>query len=345
MAKTDLKSLTINELEDFIISLGEPKFRAKQIYQWLHEKRVSSFDEMTNLSKSLRAKLAEEAKISGLKIIEKHESSKDGTVKYLFALDNDNVIESVLMKYSYGNAVCVSSQAGCRMGCGFCASTINGLEYNLLAGEILSQVYMIQEDIGERISSVVLMGSGEPLNYSNVLKFIKIANSDLGLGLGQRHITLSTCGLADGIDRLREEDLQITLAVSLHAPNDEIRNKIMPVSKKYDMNRLLTACKNYSDYTKRRITFEYAMIKGVNDSRECALELAPKLKNMLCHVNLIPVNDVKERNFIKSSEAAIQEFASVLNSKGIETTVRRKLGSDINAACGQLRRGYLNNRR
>ena len=211
---------------------------------------------------------------------------------------------------------------------------------------MLSQVYKIQEDIGERVSSIVLMGSGEPLdNYDNVIKFIKLVNSNNGIGIGQRHITLSTCGLADGIDRLREEDLQITLAISLHAPNDEIRNRIMPISKKYNMERLLTACKNYSDYTKRRITFEYAMIRGVNDSRENAEELAGKLKNMLCHVNLIPVNDVKERNFVKSNEETIQNFASVLNSKGIETTIRRKLGSDINAACGQLRRGYLNNRR
>ncbi len=346
MAKTDLKSMSIDELENLLMSMGEQKFRAKQIFQWLHEKRVCSFDEMTNLSKSLREKLVEETKISNLKIVEKLESQKDGTSKYLFALDNDNVIESVLMRYSYGNAVCVSTQAGCRMGCAFCASTLNGLEYNLLAGEMLSQVYKIQEDIGERISSIVLMGSGEPLdNYDNAVKFIKLVNSGNGLGIGQRHITLSTCGLADGIDRLREENLQITLAVSLHAPNDEIRNRIMPVSKKYNMERLLTACKNYSDFTKRRITFEYAMIRGVNDSMENALELASRLKNMLCHINLIPVNDVKERNFVKSNEETIQNFASVLNSKGIETTIRRKLGSDINAACGQLRRGYLNNRR
>lgn len=343
MAKTDLKSMTIEEMQDFFATIREPKFRAKQVFQWLHDKRVKSFDEMTNLSKQLREKLSQETKISNLRIVDKLQSQKDGTTKYLFALDNDNVIESVLMRYSYGNAVCVSSQAGCRMGCAFCASTLNGLEYNLLAGEILSQIYMIQEDIGERISSVVLMGSGEPLdNYDNVLKFIKILNSENGIGIGQRHITLSTCGLADGIDRLRGEDLQITLAVSLHAPNDEIRNKIMPVSKKYNMDRLLTACKNYSDYTKRRITFEYAMMRGVNDSREAALELASRLKKMLCHVNLIPVNDVKERDFIKSNEETIQNFAALLNSKGIETTVRRKLGSDINAACGQLRRSYLN---
>ena len=342
MARIDLKSMTIEELQDFMSELGEPKFRAKQIFEWLHKKMVNSVDDMTNISKSLRIKLSENTKISGAKIVQKLQSQKDGTTKYLFALDNDNLIESVLMRYSYDNAVCVSSQAGCRMGCSFCASTLNGLEYNLLAGEILSQIYEIQKDIGERVSSVVIMGSGEPLdNYDNVIKFIRILNSPMGLDIGQRHITLSTCGLVDGINRLRDEDLQITLAVSLHAPNDDIRKQIMPVAKKYDITRLLNACKLYSDSTKRRITFEYAMIRGVNDSRECAVELASRLKNMLCHVNLIPVNDVKERNYVRSGESAINDFAAVLNSKGIETTIRRKLGSDINAACGQLRRGYL----
>lgn len=344
MAKPDLRSMTTDELQVVVCELGEPKFRAKQIFEWLHKKNVNTFDEMTNISKSMREKLAEKYKISNLKIVEKKES-KDGTVKYLFALDNDNIIESVFMRYSFGNAVCVSSQAGCRMGCSFCASTLNGLEYNLLAGEILEQVYEIQKDTGERVSNVVLMGSGEPLdNYGNVLKFIRLINDENGLDIGQRHITLSTCGLAEKILLLKEEDLQITLAVSLHAPNDEIRQSIMPVAKKYSMDELLNACKNYADTTKRRVTFEYALIKDVNDSIECAKELSHRLKNMLCHVNLIPVNDVKERNYKRSSETAIQDFADYLNSKGIETTVRRKLGSDINAACGQLRRGYLKNR-
>ncbi|MCI1999090.1 MAG: 23S rRNA (adenine(2503)-C(2))-methyltransferase RlmN [Clostridia bacterium] len=344
MAKPDLRSMTIEELQILTDEIGEPKFRAKQIFEWLHKKNVNSFDEMTNISKSMREKMSEKYKISNLKIVEKKES-KDGTIKYLFALDNDNIIESVLMRYSFGNAVCVSSQAGCRMGCSFCASTLNGLEYNLLAGEILEQVYEIQKDIGERISNVVLMGSGEPLdNYKNVLKFIKIINDENGIAIGQRHITLSTCGLAEKILLLKEENLQITLAVSLHAPNDEIRKSIMPVAKKYSIDQLLGACKEYSDATKRRITFEYALIKDVNDSIECAKELSHRLKNMLCHVNLIPVNDVKEKNYKRSSETTIQNFADYLNSKGIETTVRRKLGSDINAACGQLRRGYLKNR-
>lgn len=337
----DIKSLYIEEIEGMLKEMGEPKFRAKQIFSWLHAKKVKTFDEMTNLSKPLREKLGEKFKISNVKILEKLVSS-DGTTKYLFSLDDGNVIESVLMRYSYGNAVCVSTQVGCRMGCGFCASTLNGLERNLEAGEILSQIYEISRDIDERISSVVLMGSGEPLdNYDNVIRFIRLLNSRDGADIGQRHITLSTCGLAEKIDKLRRENLQITLAISLHAPNDEIRGKTMPVSRKYDMETLLSACRRYSEETKRRITFEYALIRGVNDSAACAKELASKLKGMLCHVNLIPVNDVKEREYVHSSEEQIKSFASILMGRGIETTIRRKLGSDINAACGQLRRSYI----
>ncbi len=337
----DIKSLYIEEIEGMLKEMGEPKFRAKQIFSWLHAKKAKTFDEMTNLSKPLREKLGEKFKISNVKILEKLVSS-DGTTKYLFSLDDGNVIESVLMRYSYGNAVCVSTQVGCRMGCGFCASTLNGLERNLEAGEILSQIYEISRDIDERISSVVLMGSGEPLdNYDNVIRFIRLLNSRDGADIGQRHITLSTCGLAEKIDKLRGENLQITLAISLHAPNDEIRGKTMPVSRKYDMETLLSACRRYSEETKRRITFEYALIRGVNDSAACAKELASKLKGMLCHVNLIPVNDVKEREYVRSSEEQIKSFASILMGRGIETTIRRKLGSDINAACGQLRRSYI----
>lgn len=337
----DIKSLYIEEIEGMLKEMGEPKFRAKQIFSWLHAKKAKTFDEMTNLSKPLREKLGEKFKISNVKILEKLVSS-DGTTKYLFSLDDGNVIESVLMRYSYGNAVCVSTQVGCRMGCGFCASTLNGLERNLEAGEILSQIYEISRDIDERISSVVLMGSGEPLdNYDNVIRFIRLLNSRDGADIGQRHITLSTCGLAEKIDKLRGENLQITLAISLHAPNDEIRGKTMPVSRKYDMETLLSACRRYSEETKRRITFEYALIRGVNDSAACAKELASKLKGMLCHVNLIPVNDVKEREYVHSSEEQIKSFSSILMGRGIETTIRRKLGSDINAACGQLRRSYI----
>jgi len=337
----DIKSLYMEEIEDMLKEMGEPKFRAKQIFTWLHQKKAVSFDEMTNLSKPLREKLSEKMHISKFEIADKKVSS-DGTAKYLFLLEDGNVIESVLMRYSYGNAVCVSTQVGCRMGCAFCASTLNGLERNLTAGEILTQVYEISRDIGERISSVVLMGSGEPLdNYDNAVRFVRLLNSKDGADIGQRHITLSTCGLADRIDRLKEEKLQITLAISLHAPNDEIRNRTMPVSKRYDMETLLLSCRQYAEETKRRITFEYALIKGVNDSAECAKELASRLKGMLCHVNLIPVNDVKERDFVHSSEEKIRAFADILMGRGIETTVRRKLGSDINAACGQLRRGYI----
>lgn len=346
MRKADLKSMTFTELGTVIKEIGEPKFRTKQVYDWLHNKLVTDFEDMTNLSKSLREKLEENYKISKLEIVEKRVSEKDGTTKYLFGLENDNLIEAVVMRYSYGNAVCVSTQVGCRMGCTFCASTLDGVEANLTTGEMLSEVYEIQKDLGERISSVVLMGSGEPLdNYDNVIKFIRMLNDENGLGIGQRHITLSTCGLIDKMNKLQEEDLQITLAVSLHAPNDEIRNQIMPISRKHDIDSLLLACKQYSDQTKRRITFEYALIKGVNDSEECAKELTQRLKNMLCHVNLIPVNDVKERNYFKSNDETIAAFAEILNSKGIETTIRRKLGSDINAACGQLRKGYKNSRR
>ena len=345
MAKEDLKSMSLEELQGFMANIGEAKFRAKQVFEWIHKKQADSFSDMTNLSKNLREKLEKEAKLSYARILEKRVSKQDGTTKYLFALENDNIIESVLMRYGYGNAVCISTQVGCRMGCTFCASTLDGVERNLTAGEMLSQIYEIQKDTGERVSSVVLMGSGEPLdNYDNVIKFIKLLNDKDGLNIGQRHITLSTCGLIEKMYKLADECLQITLAVSLHAPNDEIRNKIMPVSKKNDMDRLLEACKYYSDTTKRRITFEYAMISGVNDSIECAKELSERLRNMLCHINLIPVNDVKERNYKKSSGETVERFAEFLNSKGIETTVRRKLGSDINAACGQLRNGYLEKR-
>lgn len=321
---------------------GEPKFRAKQIFAWLHEKQVDDFSQMTNLSQSLRQKLAQETSIGGLKMVERLLSKQDGTRKYLFALDNGSVIESVLMQYEYGNTVCVSTQAGCRMGCRFCASTLDGVERSLTAGEMLSQVYAIQKDLGERISGVVLMGSGEPLdNYDAVLRFIRLLNDPSGQNIGQRHITLSTCGLVENMYRLAEEDLQITLAVSLHAPNDSIRRQIMPVANAYPMEQLLQACKDYIQKTKRRITFEYAMMQGVNDSDDCAKELVQKLRHMLCHVNLIPMNPVKERDFTKSGTDRVQHFAKILQQNGVETTIRRRLGSDIDAACGQLRRRYM----
>ena len=346
MVKVDLKSMNLEELQLFMADLGEPKFRGKQVFEWIHKKQVSSFEEMTNLSKGLREKLLQNATLGGVEMVRKLVSQMDGTRKYLFALENDSVIESVLMKYEYGNTVCISTQAGCRMGCRFCASTLDGVERNLTAGEMLSQVYEIQRDCGERISGVVLMGSGEPLdNYENVVKFIRFINHPDGQNMGQRHITLSTCGLIEKMYRLEEEHLQITLAVSLHAPNDEIRKEIMPVAKANPMDRLLRACFDYTEKTKRRITFEYAMMRGVNDSDDCARELAAKLRNMLCHVNLIPVNDVKERDYMKSSTERAKRFAAILQENGVETTIRRKLGSDIDAACGQLRRSHLKYKR
>ena len=342
MMKIDIKSLLLSELEEEIKNIGEKGFRAKQIYSWLHEKNAKSFAEMSNLSNNLREKLSNKSFISELKILKKMKSRQDDTTKYLFQLENDTIIESVLMKYSFGNSVCVSSQAGCRMGCKFCASTIGGIERNLTSAEMLSQVYEIQSELGERISNVVIMGSGEPLdNYENTLKFIRILNSEEGLKIGQRHITLSTCGLVDKIAELQQENLQINLAISLHAPNDEIRKKLMPIAKTYSMAELISACNSYSNATKRRITYEYALIHGVNDSRESALELAKKLSNTLSHVNLIPVNNVDEQNFRKSSKENILAFSEILKKSNVETTIRRELGSDINAACGQLRKSYL----
>lgn len=342
MGKIDIKSMNIAELEELLKEWGEPKFRAKQIFDWLHQKQVDSFAEMTNLSKSLREKLDEKAAINGVEIVRKLVSQIDGTRKYLFALSDGAIIESVLMKYEHGNTVCISTQVGCRMGCKFCASTLEGVERGLTAGEMLSQIYAIQKDCGERVHGTVLMGSGEPLdNYDNVVKFLRLINDPKGQNMGQRHITLSTCGLVEKIYALAEEDLQITLAVSLHAPNDGIRTQTMPIARVYSMERLLQACRDYAEKTKRRITFEYALIHGVNDGDEHAWELVKKLRDMLCHVNLIPVNDVKERNYIKSTADRVKRFAGILNENGVETTVRRKLGSDIDAACGQLRRSHM----
>lgn len=341
MDKRDLRSFTLEKLTEEMKSLGEKPFRAKQIYGWLHQKQVTSFDEMTNISKDLRKKLEENYTLKNLKIVEKLVSKEDNTSKYLFDIGDNIVIESVLMKYSYGNAVCISSQAGCRMGCTFCASTIGGLERDLLPGEMAGQIYEIQRDTGERVSNVVIMGSGEPLdNYDNVMDFLEIIHSKEGNNLSHRHITLSTCGIVDKIYKLAEEKLQITLAISLHAPNNEIRQNTMPVAKKYDYDSLIKAAKYYADTTKRRVTFEYALIKGVNDGEDNARELASRLKGLMCHVNLIPVNDVKENNYVRSTEENIRSFAETLQRLGIETTVRRKLGSDINAACGQLRKSY-----
>lgn len=337
--KKDIKSMTIDELEEEIKALGQPKFKAKQIYLWLHKNMVSSFDEMTNVSKQLRDTLNEEFEIYNCSIEKKLVSMYDETVKYLFRLNDGEYIESVVMKYKYGYTICVSSQVGCKMGCTFCASTIAGFIRNLTSSEILSQIYTAQKDLGIRISHIVLMGVGEPMdNYDNVIRFLKLVGDENGLNIGMRNISLSTCGVVDGIYKLLEEKLQITLSISLHAPNDEIRSRTMPVNKKWNIDKLLKACRDYTKATSRRISFEYAMISGVNDSDECARELASRLRGMLAHVNLIPVNEVRETGYKKSNNDRIESFMSILNSRGINTTVRRTLGSDINASCGQLRR-------
>ncbi len=337
----DLKDLSYGELEQLLLSVDEPKFRTKQIFSWLH-KGVTSFDEMTDISKKTKEKLSEIAFVSKLEICEKYVSQLDKTTKYLFRLPDGNCVESVVMYYKHGVSICISSQVGCRMGCAFCASTIGGLYRSLSAGEILNQVIFAQKDIGERISNVVMMGIGEPLdNYDNVIKFLHNINHPTGLNIGYRHISLSTCGVVDKIYELAKEMLPITLSVSLHAPNDEIRNSIMPINKRYNIAELINACKDYIKETTRRISFEYSLISGVNDSKENARELAMLLKGMLCHVNLIPVNKVSERGFEKGTKAEIESFKNTLISLGINATVRRELGSDINASCGQLRKKLL----
>ncbi len=343
MDKTDIRSLNIDEMTDLILEIGESKFRAKQVFGWLNQKLVTSYDDMTNISKKMKQQLEEKAEISKVEIYEKLQSEIDGTAKYLFKLGEDTIIESVFMKYEHGNTVCISSQAGCRMGCKFCASTIDGLDRNLTAGEMLAQVYEIQKDMGERISNIVIMGSGEPLeNFDNLIKFIEIINDKEGLNISQRNITVSTCGLIDKMKELENLDLQINLAISLHAPNDKTRDSLMPVNKKYMVSDLILASKKYANKTKRRITYEYALIKGVNDSQKDANELGKKIKGSLCHVNLIPVNNVTENDFEKSNKSSINDFANILRSLGISTTIRREMGADINGACGQLRKKHLN---
>lgn len=337
----DLKDLTFDELEALLLDMNEPKYRAKQIFSWLH-KGVRSFDEMTDIKKETRQKLSQTTFVSKLEIKEKYVSKIDKTTKYLFELEDGNCIESVVMYYKHGITICISSQVGCRMGCRFCASTIGGLYRSLSAGEILNQVIFAQKDIGERISNIVMMGIGEPLdNFENVKKFLHNVNHPLGLNIGYRHISLSTCGVVDKIYELEEENLPITLSVSLHAPNDEIRNTIMPINKKYPVPVLIKACRDYIKKTTRRISFEYSLISGVNDSEDNARELAKLLKGMLCHVNLIPVNKVEERGFKKGSKTQINAFLNTLLSLGVNATVRRELGSDISASCGQLRKKLL----
>ncbi len=334
----NLKDLTYEELENFIISLGEKKFRAKQIFVWL-SRAVESFDEMTDISKDFRQKLAEYSYISTVEIEQKWESKLDKTKKYLLRLADGNAVESVVMYYKHGITICISCQVGCRMGCKFCASTIGGKVRDLTAGEILDEVLFVQKDIGERISNIVMMGIGEPFdNYENTVKFLKNVNNPDGLNIGFRHISVSTCGVVPKIREFAELDFPVTLSISLHAPSDDTRSAIMPVNNAYNVDMLIDACKEYIDKTHRRISFEYAIISGVNDNAQSAHKLAKKLKGMLCHINLIPVNNVEENNFKKPSKQKIADFVNIIEKYGIPVTVRRELGSDISASCGQLRR-------
>lgn len=342
MEKSDIMSFDMDEICSEIAKIGEKTFRAKQIYEWLHVKLVADFDEMTNLSKDLREKLKANYCINMPKIVEIYKSKIDGTRKYLFQMQDGSIIESVLMKYNHGNSVCISSQVGCRMGCKFCASTIDGLERNLLPSEMLGQIYTIQKDLGERISNIVIMGSGEPFdNFDNFNKFVKLITSENGLNISSRNITVSTCGLVDRIIQLADMKLQITLAISLHSPNDELRRTIMPIANKYSINQIIEACRYYFEKTGRRITFEYSLIEGVNDSEAQAMELIDLVKGLNCHINLIPVNPIKERDYRHSSKEYIKKFQNILEKNRINATIRREMGADINAACGQLRKSYI----
>lgn len=335
----DIMSMTYGELAEVFSGKGLPGFRAKQVYQWLHCRLAASYDEMTDLPKALREQLAEEYPLNICTVAKKQVSAADGTVKFLYALHDGDYIESVVMKYKYGYTVCVSSQVGCKMGCAFCASTLGCFKRSLTAGEILSQVYTAQRELGERVSHIVLMGMGEPLdNFDNVMRFIELVTDEKGLNLSMRNISLSTCGVVPKIEELMKKKLQLTLSISLHAADSGLRSKIMPINKKYDVDELLAVCRRYAAETSRRISFEYSMLAGVNDSDECARLLASKLRGMLCHVNLIPVNEVEESPFKPSSPERIERFTEILAGSGITATVRRKLGSDIEASCGQLRR-------
>ncbi|MCQ4637079.1 23S rRNA (adenine(2503)-C(2))-methyltransferase RlmN [Anaerovorax odorimutans] len=337
----NLKDLTINELEDFFQQQGEKKFRAKQVFSWIY-RGARSFEEMTDLSKGLRQALSQRAELDSLRILRVQKSGKDGTRKYLLGLADGNTIESVFMKYKYGNSICVSSQAGCRMGCRFCASGMDGLKRNLTPGEIADQILTIERDTGETINHVVVMGTGEPFdNYDNLLKFIRNIHEKEGLNISLRNITVSTCGLVPKIREFAEDMKQVNLAVSLHSADDGTRQSMMPINKSYPVDQLLAACRRYTEETGRRITFEYALVKGKNDTKEQIDLLAGKLKGMLCHVNLIPLNEVRESGLYGSNRKQALEIAAYLEARGIPATVRRELGADIDAACGQLRLGEL----
>ena len=340
MEHIDIRSMYMDELENWMKAEGQPAFRAKQVFQWLHEKYVASAEEMTNLPKDLRTKLSE----SGIVTIKeelRQESASDGTVKFLYRLQDDQMIETVFMRHDYGNSVCISSQAGCRMGCRFCASTIGGLVRNLTASEMLEQIYASSRAMGERISHVVVMGTGEPLdNYENLIRFLRLLTDEKGYNLSARNITVSSCGIVPRIYDFANENLPITFALSLHAPTDEERKELMPVAHRYTLAETLDACRAYFDRTGRRVTFEYSLVKGKNDSKEQAIKLAKLLAGMNCHVNLIPINPVEEREYEKSDQDSIAKFKLTLEKNHINATIRKSMGSDIDAACGQLRRKY-----
>lgn len=341
----DIRSMYLEELEAYFLSVHEKKFRARQLFEWLHKKKAVSFDQMTNLSAALRRKLAEETELVTLKPVQELVSRIDGTRKYLFELADGNVIESVWMEYKHGNSVCISSQAGCRMGCRFCASTINGLERNLTPSEMLEQIYRISSITGKRVDNVVIMGSGEPLdNYDNVVRFLHLITNPEAGGISKRNITLSTCGLVPRIHQLADENPGITLALSLHAADDETRKKLMPIARKYSLSQVLPACDYYFEKTGRRVSYEYSLVKGVNDTPAEASRLSELLKGRNCHVNLIPVNPVKEREFQTVTREHAERFQNMLEKNGINATIRREMGRDIQGACGQLRRSYKTDR-
>lgn len=338
----DIKSLTLEEMEEAVVQLGEKAFRGRQMYEWMHVKLARSIEDMTNLSKELRRKCEENFSYTSLKAVKTQESAIDGTKKFLFSLEDGNLVETVWMKYKHGNSVCISSQVGCRMGCRFCASALDGLERNLRPSEMLDQIYEVTRLTGERVSHVVVMGTGEPFdNFDNLLRFIQLLTDEHGLHISQRNVTVSTCGIVPKIKLLAEKKLQITLALSLHAATDKKRQQLMPVAKVYSLAELMKACQYYFTHTGRRMTYEYSLVGGVNDKKEDAEELISLLGRQNCHVNLIPVNPVKERNYVESTYEQVQAFKNILEKNGINVTIRREMGRDIDGACGQLRRRQM----
>ncbi len=335
---TDIKSMDYDELCEYVVGIGEKKFRAEQLYGWMHQKLVSGFDDCTNLPAAFREKLKSECEFTCLEPVKVQQSQIDGTAKYLFRLQDGNYVESVLMKYHHGNSVCISSQVGCR----FCASTLKGKVRDLKTSEMLDQIYRIQKITGERVSNVVVMGSGEPMdNYDNLIKFITLLNSPKGLNISQRNITVSSCGIVPKLKELADLDLQITLAISLHAPNDELRKTMMPIANRYSIEQIMDVCRYYIEKTGRRISFEYSLVKGVNDSMQCANQLTELVRDLNCHINLIPVNPIKERDYKQTGRDEVYAFKNKLEKNGINVTIRREMGRDIDGACGQLRNNYM----